>query len=27
VLTNNTARGNPARDDDKLVVIPVSTLR
>lgn len=27
VLTNNTARGNPARDDDKLVVIPTSTLR
>ena len=27
VLTNNTARGNPARDDDKLLVIPVSTLR
>ena len=26
VLTNNTARGNPARDDDKLIVIPVSTL-
>jgi glucose/arabinose dehydrogenase len=27
VLTNNTARGNPARDDDKLIVIPISTLR
>ncbi len=26
VLTNNTARGNPAQDDDKLLVIPVSTL-
>lgn len=27
VLTNNTARGNPRRGDDRLVVIPVSTLR
>jgi glucose/arabinose dehydrogenase len=27
VLTNNTARGNPAGDDDRLLVIPLSTLR
>jgi glucose/arabinose dehydrogenase len=26
VLTNNTSRGNPAADDDKVVVIPESTL-
>jgi glucose/arabinose dehydrogenase len=26
VLTNNTSRGNPAADDDKVIVIPESTL-
>ena len=26
VLTNNTSRGNPAADDDKVLVIPESTL-
>lgn len=27
VLTNNTSRGNPAPDDDKLLALPLSTLR
>ena len=27
VVTNNTARGNPTADDDKVVAIPLTELR